>query len=61
MFDDPTLVSAVEFDEIQYPRIKEFNKEAFLKFEKEVVGIYISGSPLDDYINEYKTLISHQI
>ena len=54
LFDDPTLVSAVEFDEIQYPRIKEFNKEAFLKFEKEVVGIYISGSPLDDYINEYK-------
>lgn len=54
LFDDPTLVSAVEFDEIQYPKIKEYNKESFLKFEKEVVGIYISGSPLDDYINEYK-------
>lgn len=55
LFDDPTLTSAVEFDEIQYPRIKEFSKEAFLKFEKEVVGIYISGSPLDDYLDEYKT------
>ena len=35
--------------------IKEFNKDSLLKFEKEVVGIYLSGHPLDDFIDKYKS------
>ncbi len=38
---------------IEYPNIKEFNKETILKYEKEYVGIYLSGHPLDDYLSKY--------
>ena len=36
-------------NEIKYPDIEEFGKEELLGFEKEVLGIYISGHPLNDY------------
>ena len=35
--------------EIQYPNIGEFPKEMLLGFEKEVLGIYLSGHPLEEY------------
>ena len=38
---------------IEYPNIKEYNKESLLKFEKEYVGIYLSGHPLDEYLDKY--------
>jgi DNA polymerase-3 subunit alpha len=41
-------------DKLEYPNIKEFNKDAKLKFEKEVVGIYISGHPLDEFLDKFK-------
>ena len=41
-------------DKLDYPDIKEFNKDAKLKFEKEVVGIYISGNPLDEHLEKFK-------
>ena len=44
---------STSFDEIKIPDIKEFNKNAKLKFEKEVLGIYLSGHPLDDYLEYY--------
>ena len=40
-------------NKIEYPNIKEFNKDTLLKYEKEFVGIYISGHPLDDYLDKY--------
>lgn len=53
LFDD--LSSTNDFDvKLDYPNVKEFTKDAKLKFEKEVVGIYISGHPLDDYIDKFK-------
>ncbi|WP_418421762.1 DNA polymerase III subunit alpha, partial [Butyribacter intestini] len=36
-------------NEIKYPEIDEYAKEELLGFEKEVLGIYISGHPLNDY------------
>lgn len=36
-------------NEIKYPDVEEFAKEELLGFEKEVLGIYISGHPLNDY------------
>lgn len=42
-----------EFNSLNWPNIKEYNKDALLKFEKEIVGIYISGHPLDDYLDYY--------
>ncbi|MDR0856681.1 MAG: DNA polymerase III subunit alpha [Clostridiales bacterium] len=37
------------FDRIQYPDVGELQNEFKLKKEKEVLGIYVSGHPLDDY------------
>ena len=34
---------------IQYPDVGEFGKEEMLGFEKEVLGIYLSGHPLEEY------------
>ena len=38
---------------ITLPNIREYNKDALLKYEKEYVGIYLSGHPLDDYLKKY--------
>ena len=34
--------------EIEYPDVGEFDKEQRLAMEKEVLGIYVSGHPLED-------------
>lgn len=36
--------------EIKLPEVGEYEKEELLQYEKEMLGIYISGHPLDDYI-----------
>lgn len=33
----------------ELPNIKDFNSKVKLEFEKEILGIYVSGHPLDDY------------
>ena len=38
---------------INYPKIKEFDDMEKLKREKEVCGIYISGNPLDGYMDKF--------
>lgn len=40
--------------EIHYPNVGEFDKELKLAYEKEVLGIYVSGHPLDDYADSWK-------
>lgn len=37
--------------QIQYPDVEEFSKEDLLAKEKEMLGIYISGHPLDEYLD----------
>lgn len=34
---------------IQLPQVEDYDKETILSFEKEVLGIYISGHPLERY------------
>ncbi len=44
--------------EVKMPNVGEYSKEMLLGFEKEVLGIYISGHPMEEYIglwNRYKT------
>ncbi len=41
-----------KFNKVEYPEIKEYTNRAKLKFEKQVVGVYISGHPLDTYIDK---------
>lgn len=40
--------------EIQYPRVEEFSKEELLGYEKEVLGIYLSGHPLEEYVDKMR-------
>ncbi len=40
-------------DSVEYPDIKEFNKKTYLKNEREIMGIYMSGHPLQDYAKKY--------
>lgn len=37
-----------DFD-ISYPQVSEYAKEELLSYEKEVLGVYVSGHPLEDY------------
>ena len=45
------LVSEEEKKEYQvsFPDVGEYSKEELLAFEKNILGVYISGHPLDDY------------
>lgn len=52
IFDTFEEESAV-VNSVEYPNIKEYNKETLLKNEKAYAGIYLSGHPLDDYIEKY--------
>ena len=44
--------------EIQYPAVDEYSKEIKLGFEKEVLGIYLSGHPLEEYEIKWRKNIS---
>lgn len=44
--------------EIQLPNVEEYDNETFLALEKEVLGVYISGHPLQDYEERWKKNIT---
>ena len=44
--------------EIRMPQAAEYPKETILTFEKEVLGIYLSGHPLERYRNMMEKMIS---
>lgn len=44
--------------EIRMPDVEEYPKEAKLAFEKEVLGVYISGHPLEEYTERWKKNIT---
>lgn len=44
--------------EIQYPNVGEYSKEIKLGFEKEVIGIYLTGHPLEEYEEKWRKIIS---
>jgi len=44
--------------EITLPNVGEYTKEEMLTMEKEVLGIYVSGHPLESYMNIWKNNIT---
>ena len=44
--------------QVQLPKLDEYEKEVKLGFEKEVLGIYVSGHPLEEYEEKWKRNIS---
>ena len=54
------LVSAEEREayEIRMPDVEEYTREAKLAFEKEVLGVYITGHPLEEYEERWRKNIT---
>ncbi len=48
LFDIASDEDKDDFD-IKMPNVGEYNKEMLLGFEKEVLGIYVSGHPMEEY------------
>lgn len=48
LFDFASTEEKKEF-EVTMPEVGEYTKEMLLAFEKEVLGIYVSGHPLEEY------------
>ena len=46
---------------VSMPDIGEYTKELKLAFEKEVLGIYVSGHPLEEYMGLWKSRITNRI
>lgn len=57
LFDIAPEENKNEF-EIRMPQAAEYPKETILTFEKEVLGIYLSGHPLERYRNMMEKMIS---
>ena len=58
LFDMVDDDQKAEFD-IPLPKVGEYDKEQLLAFEKEVLGIYVSGHPLEKYEALWKHVITN--
>ena len=58
LFDIVSEEQKEEFD-IKLPDVGEYSKEMKLAFEKEVLGIYVSGHPLEEYESLWKKNITN--
>jgi len=57
LFDLASDEAKADF-EVRLPDVGEYPKETYLGFEKEVMGIYISGHPLEEYEEKWKKSIT---
>lgn len=58
IFGMETAASALPFMGNEMPQIEELRPETLLQFEKEMLGIYLSGHPLDAYKPVLETFTS---
>ena len=58
LFDIVSEEEKEEFD-VKLPDVGEYSKEMLLAFEKEVIGIYISGHPLEEWEELWKKGITN--
>ena len=59
LFDLVSEEEKEEFD-LKLPDVGEYSKETMLAFEKEVLGIYVSGHPLEEYEKLWKKHITNK-
>ena len=57
LFDLVSEEDKKEF-QVSFPDVGEYSKEELLAFEKDILGVYISGHPLDDYEGLWRKNIS---
>ena len=43
---------------IKLPNVEEFPKEELLAFEKDAIGVYLSGHPIESYIESFKKIVT---
>ncbi|MBQ6815357.1 MAG: DNA polymerase III subunit alpha [Lachnospiraceae bacterium] len=53
LFDIASEEVKEEF-EIKLPNVSEYKKSELLAFEKEVIGVYVSGHPLEEFMSKWK-------
>ena len=58
LFDIAGEEDKEDFD-IRMPNVGEYSKEMMLGFEKEVLGVYVSGHPLEEYQELWQNCISN--
>ena len=58
LFDLASDEDKASYD-IKYPEVDEFDKETLLAYEKEVLGIYLSGHPLDAVLDLWRSRITN--
>jgi len=61
LFSLAPVTTTQELNAITLPDIAEWNELERLAFEKETVGFYITGHPLDDAIHEIRTVVDTEI
>ena len=57
LFDMVDDDQKAEFD-IPLPKVGEYAKETRLAFEKEVLGVYLTGHPMEEYEEKWRKSIS---
>lgn len=50
-----------EPEEMEFPNIPELEKKQLLKFEKQSIGMYFSGHPMEEYTERAKKITRHTI
>lgn len=61
LFDAMGADGEIEMPEPPIPVVEEWNRMEKLKLERDAIGIYLSGHPLDDFRVEMKTFCKHKI
>ncbi len=57
LFDFVSEEQKAEFD-VPLPNVGEYEKETKLAFEKEVLGVYLTGHPMEEYEEKWRKSIS---
>ncbi len=61
MFSMYSDYEKIDYDDSMMPNIEEYPKKTLLSFERETLGIYLSGHPLDDHSALLKKLGAENI
>lgn len=52
---------ADEPEEMEFPDIPELDKKTLLKYEKQSIGMYFSGHPIEEYTQQIKKITNYNI
>jgi DNA polymerase-3 subunit alpha len=61
LFDSVGADGEIEMPEPPIPNVEEWGRMQKLKAERDAIGIYLSGHPLDDFKIEMKTFCKHKV